>query len=650
MSHDDLQHRARQAGIEVHWTDAHGVAHTLSDDTLAALLDVLSRHMTDEPAALEVVRTGMPLQRVTENPVLHHAQTGVAVPLATDKRGRWLAPEQPGDYVMRTSGHADRHLAVAPARCVSVADLSGDAPARDWGVALQVYGMRGDGDGGLGGSLAVGELGQRASQAGGSALALSPLHAHGPVDARFSPYSPSHREWLDTLQVAPYQVTGNDAFLDALEHSGQTAAWAREERRPHIDWPAQDRMRQAVWASLLERWGRTPDVRDRLHAFRQQGGVSLQHHAAFIARQRYAQAHGESTDWRRWPRHLHADLDAFANEHADEVERECFAQWLSTACWADTQRQLRAQGQAIGLIWDMATGFVPSGSEAWQHRHLLMGGARIGAPPDPFNPDGQDWGLAAYAPQALRTCGYRPIRALLSRLMSRGGGLRIDHILGWARLWVVPAGCPSREGGYVRYPLEDLLGLLALESWRHRCVVIGEDLGTVPPGLRHTLADHGVMGIDVLSFHRDPRGRYIDPSHWRSDAVAMSSTHDLPPLEAWRTSTDIDTLAHIHRWPEAQRILARSHRNADLAQLDRMLARFPARTPRQAALRAVAASPSPLALFPLEDLLGERRQPNLPGTLHHQHPNWRRRLHWRTPRLMASLRLVARYRKTRAHA
>ncbi|PXV55873.1 4-alpha-glucanotransferase [Dyella jiangningensis] len=650
MTADTLHSRARKAGIEVHWVDAQGTARTLADDTVAALLDLLADHDAEAPAGLDVVRAGMPLDDASSTTSLFDLQSGREVPLITDTHGRALAPEQPGYYAQAMPGRADRQLAVAPLRCRSVADLTGcDAP-RSWGVAVQVYGLRSDGNGGLGGSLAACELGQRVSEAGGSAVALSPLHAHGPIDAHFSPYSPSHRAWLDTLQVAPYQITGNEAFQDALEHSGQTAAWAREERRPRIDWIAQDRMRQSVWKSLFTRWGRAAHIRRQLDFFVQRRGPALTRHAAFVVRQRQARERGESTDWRRWRHHLHGDLDALAREHAEDVQLECFAQWLTAACWDDTQRRLREQGQAIGLIWDLAAGFSPSGSEAWQHRHLVVSGARLGAPPDAFNPDGQDWGLAAYAPHALRRCGYQPIRDLLARMMSRGGGLRIDHILGWARVWLVPEGRSPREGGYVRYPLHDLLGLLALESWLRHAVVIGEDLGTVPPDLRATLAASGVMGMDVLPFCRDAPGRFLDPSRWRSDAVAMSSTHDLPPLEGWREGCDIEQLSRIQQWPEPQRIIAKSRRAADIAQLDRMLARFRARTPRQAALRAVAASPSPLALFPLEDLLGEREQPNLPGTLHHQHPNWRRRLNWRRPRLAASLRLVARQRKAVAHA
>lgn len=654
MNRSSLHQRAREAGICYQWRDTQGVSRMLADDTVQALLHALSQPPADAPAAFAIVPAGQALPADAATAALYDQQTQREYPLARDTHGRWLAPARPGYYLHRRSGRHDRVLAVAPPRCMGVDDLAEAGDMRRWGVAAQVYGLRRFGDGGLGDSLAVAELGRKIADAGGSAVGLSPLHAAGPMDVHFSPYSPSHRGWLDTLQIAPSQWVGDEAFRMALERSGQSDAWARAERRAWVDWREQDGMRRAVWRALAEHWPRSPSMQRSLQQFARDGGRSLRLHAIFAVRQRLAREQGQSTDWRRWGS-AWADADGpevarFAASHPQAVEQEIFAQWLAASCWASTREQLDAHGQDIGLIWDLATGFAPGGSEAWQNRSLLMEGVRIGAPPDDFNREGQDWGLAAFSPNALRHGGYRPIRELLARSMARGGGLRIDHILGWSRLWFVPEGRPAREGGYVRYPLDDLLALLALESWRHRCLVIGEDLGTVPGDLRKILAAHGVMGIDVLQFTRDPRGRFLDPSRWRSNAVAMSSTHDLPPLQGWRAGSDIDAMARAQHWNEDARAAARTRRMGDIAQLDRMLERFPARTPRQAALHAVAESPSPLALFPLEDVLGERRQPNLPGSTGQQHPNWRRRLNWHRPTLQSALRLIARCRKVQVHA
>jgi len=649
----ELHRRAEAAGIEVHWNDAHGEPHTLGDDTVLALLDTLAPHDAGEAEPFTLTTTGAPLALPAGTRALHDSERQREHVLQTDRHGRTLAPSEPGYYQLHDARGVAQTIAVAPHQVISLADLTGQPSPRSWGVAAQVYGLRRPGDGGLGDSLAVAELAQQIASEGGDALALSPLHASAPADRAFSPYTPSHRGWLDTMQIAPAQIVGEEAFRDALAHSGQAPAWATEERRRLIDWPIQDSMRHAVWQTLAQRWGRTTQVSEAMDAFVRQGGRSLQLHALFAARQRIAQQRGESIHWQQWEPCWRATDDpgvaAFAAQHTAEIAHEYFAQWLAESCWQATRQACSGEGR-VGLIWDLATGFDPGGSEAWQQRELVMQGVRIGAPPDGFNAEGQDWGLGAYAPNALRRHAYRPLRELLSRMMSRGGGLRIDHILGLARLWVIPAGMASRQGGYVRYPLNDMLGVLALESWRHRCMVIGEDLGTVPPELRDTLAQRNVLGIDVLQFTRDPRGRFLDPLRWRNQAVAMSSTHDLPPLEGWRSGTDIDALAQAQSWDSASREAVFSRRAGDIAQLDRMLERFAARSPRQAALQAVAESPAPLALIPLEDVLGEQRQPNLPGTLQDQHPNWRRRLGWRRPRLNSTLRLIGRYRKTPTHA
>jgi len=647
-----LQQQALAAGIEVAWTDAQGQRRLLAADTIDALLHVLGPHAATAEPALRVIVAGAALGMAEPPREAFCLDTRRHVPLPRDAQGRAHAPDRPGHYLLEL-GSREQHLAVAPTRCFGVTDLVPRGSERAWGVSAQVYGLRRSDDGGLGDNQAVAAVGRHVAAAGGDTVALSPLHASTPPDEGFSPYSPSHRAWLDTLQIAPAQVAGTEALHDALERSGQLQAWVHGERSPLIDWQAQDTMRHRVWTCLSEGWGQQPAVRSAFEAFMREAGDSLHPHALFAAHQRLARTRGESTDWRHWDSGW-GDPDSgvaqdFAQRHATAVEHECFLQWLAAQCWQHTQAQLLGSGQRIGLTWDLATGFQPSGSEAWQHRGLVMENAHIGAPPDAFNPDGQDWGLAAYAPASLQRSGYAPLRMLLDRMMSRGGGLRIDHILGWSRLWFVPAGMSPRDGGYVRYPLHDLLGLLALASWQHRCLVIGEDLGTVPVNLRQTLAHHGVYGMDVLQFTRDAQGAFVPPARWRTHAVAMSSTHDLPPLAGWRAGTDLGALSRVHAWSRHEQATALRRRHSDVEQLDRLLQDFPASSPTHAALRAVAESAAPLALFPLEDVLAERQQPNLPGTTPAQHPNWRRRLSWRVPRLDVTLRWIARHRRVRAH-
>ena len=633
MPRNDLPARAAAAGIRVRWTDAQGQARQLSTRTLEGLLDALPAG-GDEDVPCLVLAPQAPLPPGGAR----HAtdEQGRRVPLH-DRR----APARPGYYEWRRGARVQT-LAIAPPRCFGLADLAG-RPPRWWGVAAQVYSQRRGGDGGLGDSRGAGELATLIGAAGGDALALSPLHAAEPITALHSPYAPSHRAWLDWMQVDPATVFGQSALRDAIRQAGVAASWERAERARLIDWPMQYAMRRRVWWQLFERHGEREPVPSALRRFIRQGGAALRAHAGFAAFQHWRFERGGATDWRQWheARGVDAAVRAFARAHPPRLAFECFAQWLAAACWSHAREQAMQAGQRLGLIWDIAAGFAPGGSEAWQYRELLVQGAQLGAPPDAFNAQGQAWGLAAYAPQGLRASGYRPLLQLLRGAMARGGGVRIDHILGWSRAWLVPAGLAAHEGGYVRYPLQELLGLLALESWRHRCVVIGDDLGTVPAGLRATLARHGVPGLDVLLFTRDAQGRFIDPARWRRTAVAMSTTHDLPPLAGWREGLDLAVLARAQRWPAAAQRRAIAARRREARALDRAAQR--GLSPARAAVALTLRAASPLALIPLEDVLEQQLQVNVPGTVT-EHPNWRRRLRWQSARLREALDWLARER------
>jgi 4-alpha-glucanotransferase len=272
------------------------------------------------------------------------------------------------------------------------------------------------------------------------------------------------------------------------------------------------------------------------------------------------------------------------------------------------------------------------GSHAWMNQAGILGDLEIGAPPDLFNIHGQNWGLTTFSPRSLSAEGYVPFIATLRACMRHAGGVRIDHAMGFMRLWVTPVGAEPRDGAYLAYPLDDLLRLTALESYRHRAIVIGEDLGTVPIGFRDRLGQTGIYGMSVLWFERDA-DRFTGPLRWPVDTVAMTSTHDLPPVAAWWRGTDIDARMKCGwvRNAESERTTRRKDREAlwtAFASVDASERRLPGadETPRvvNAAVRFIAATPSRLALLPLEDALGLEAQPNLPGTID-EHPNWRRR-------------------------
>jgi 4-alpha-glucanotransferase len=285
----------------------------------------------------------------------------------------------------------------------------------------------------------------------------------------------------------------------------------------------------------------------------------------------------------------------------------------------------------IGLIGDLAIGVDRTGSQVGATPQDFLHGLSIGAPPDAFNPQGQDWGLTTFAPHALIATGFAPFIATLRATMRCCGGLRIDHAMGLRRLWLVPRDGSPADGAYLSYPFDDLLRLLALESHRNGAIVIGEDLGTVPPEFRQRSRDAGIAGMDVLWFQRDGQ-RFLPPGKWRLDAVAMTTTHDLPTVAGWWQGADLEMRRTLGRAGTGEA----AQRQADRAALWRTITAAgiaPSPTPPvdqiapvvDAAIEFVASTPAPLALVPIEDVLGSVEQPNLPGTID-EHPNWRRRL------------------------
>jgi 4-alpha-glucanotransferase len=322
----------------------------------------------------------------------------------------------------------------------------------------------------------------------------------------------------------------------------------------------------------------------------------------------------------------------------------CFLQWVADRSLRAAQRRAVESGMRIGLIGDLAVGMDPAGSHAWSRQGEILGGMSIGAPPDLLNPRGQDWGLTGFSPRALVDGGFAPFIATVRAVLRNMGGLRIDHAMGLTRLWLIPEGADPADGAYLAYPLADLLRLLALESQRHQAIVVGEDLGTVPDGFQATLETAGLHGMRVLWFERNGQG-FASPRTWNETAVAMTGTHDLPTVAGWWHGTDIATRAacgHLGAGQNEEDL--REERSGDRNALWRAFVAVgfaegdvpssqETRPVVDAALRFVAASPSPLCLPPIEDLLGLEEQPNLPGTVD-EHPNWRRRLGSRADALL----------------
>lgn len=665
MSDEALRDLARRAGIEVEWQDYAGRPHVVSPDVLRGILGALglpadtrsqlaaSRRQVARRAALSdlpplvTATAGRPtrldLGAGDPQPAKLLLERGGSRDITLmPARGRLRIPAvAESGYHRLQMGGREIVLAVAPAQCRTIEDVVPDA--RLWGLAAQVYGLRSPGDGGIGDAAGIAALATSAAAAGADALALSPLHALFSADpARFAPYSPSSRLFFNPLHAAPALVFGAARVADAISDAGLGETFARLEALPLIDYPAAAEAKLALLRGVFSAVVDGPDATSALGAdfatFRADGGALLQEHARFEAL--HAALMPEEHDWRRWPVDLRDPASpavaAFAAAHDREVLFHAFLQWVADRSIAAAHTQARQAGMRIGLIGDLAVGMDATGSHAWSRQRDILGGLTIGAPPDLFNPRGQAWGLTSFSPRALSEGGFAPFIATLRAALRHAGGVRIDHAMGLTRLWLVPDGADPADGAYLTYPVTDLLHLLALESTRHNAVVIGEDLGTVPAGFRETLALAGVHGMRVLWFEHADHG-FAAPAAWDRLAVAMTTTHDLPTVAGWWQGTDITARAELGRLGEgvqAETVLAeraterpalwRSFVAEGVAQGDPPApeASDPA---VDAAVRFVNRTPSPLALIPIEDILGQQEQPNLPGTID-QHPNWRRRL------------------------
>lgn len=599
---------ARRAGLLVRWTDVAGAEREVAPDVLRAVLAEFACDgaPVDHPLLTACCGQLLALPAATGAACWVDEQ-GTELPARADAQGRWRVPDQPGYWQWRQGGQ-QQAVAVAPQRAWWPQGM-----LRGWGLSAQVYSLRAPGDAGIGDSAGCARWSELLHRHGGDALALSPLHAGLPPGPGYSPYSPSDRRWLDPLQVSLPQVLPEAASSVLREDEALATAVEAGTAARRIDWPNS--------AAVKWRWLR------QVHQW-----LRLQVPAQYAQIESWRAARGDPL--RNYCQHAADRFTGGADDHA-------FAQWLAQQGWAQVQDALRNDGASIGLIADLAVGCAPQGVEARTGGDHLLQDLELGAPPDAFNPLGQAWGITSWSPSALQREGFEPFIRVLRAVMAGRGGLRIDHVLGLQRLWVLPRGAGAGQGVYLRYPFDDLINLLVLESWRHRCVLIGEDLGVVPPGIRQRLAARGVLGLEVLPFARNGE-RFLPAPRWRRDAVAMPSTHDLPPLAGWLRGRDLRWRARLGELTELPAAL---HARASEVQALSAVARGEGATMEARALSLVAHAPSRLALLPLEDALGSRAQVNLPGTVN-GHPNWRRRLPLAWDKDAADAR-IARFSATR---
>jgi 4-alpha-glucanotransferase len=530
-----------------------------------------------------------------------------------------LSPGQLGYHQLTVAALARQWegvLAIAPERCFLPACLAGEK--RAWGVAAHLYTLRSGRNWGVGDFSDLAGLGAMTGKRGGAAVAVNPFHALFPERAdEPSPYSPSSRRFLNPIYIDPGNAPDGKA-LGALQAPGL------------VDYPAVWRAKTAAFAALFAKVD--PDAKAVCEFAREQG-APLQHYATFCA---LAEKHG--LPWRQWPVEFQrldsAQVVAFAREQKDRIAYHGWLQYLADTQLKEAAEEGRRAGLEIGIIRDLAMGISPDGADAWSQQGSFVADLRCGAPPDDFQPKGQEWGILPLHPLALKR-DPMPVAELLRANMRHAGGLRIDHVIGLQRQFLVPLGGEPKDGCYVRFPFEELTGILALESQRNQCFILGEDLGTVPEGFRERMADMDVFGCDLLYFERTRDGGFKAPADYRRKAAVSIGTHDLPTFAGYWEGRDIDLRRRLGIYDDPAADAAETERARERLWLLEALATIGSRfrageTPSADALLDVVhaflvSSTAQLFLAKLDDLFGEREQLNLPGTTT-AHPNWRRKL------------------------
>jgi 4-alpha-glucanotransferase len=489
-----------------------------------------------------------------------------------------------------TDGQTVR-LIVSPLRCRL------PSRPRAWGWAVQLPALRSQRSWGIGDLADLRSTAQWSAGQGGSTVLVSPLHASRPgVPQQASPYFPSSRCWHNPLYLRIEDVPGaDDADLQQLAVAARALNEQRLVQRDRV-WE----LKLAALERLWERFGGDPDF-DR---YCDKEGPILSRYATFCA---LSEAHAGA--WPQWPggvRHPEgAGVSPFASRHRRRVRFHQWLQWL-------LDRQLASAGAAVDLVQDLAVGVDPNGADAWMWQDVLAPGMAIGAPPDAFNRLGQDWGLPPFDPWKLRAAGYEPFARTLRANLRGGGGLRVDHVMGLFRQYWVPHEADPGQGAYVRYPSDDLLGILALESDRAGAFVVGEDLGTVEPFVREELASRNVLSSRVLWFEEER------PADFPARSMASISTHDLPTVAGLWTGADLSAQQRLGLEPDAAAVDAiRARLRAllglsDDASLEEVIV---------SAHRLLAEAASMVVTASLEDALGVEERPNMPGTTD-AWPNW----------------------------
>jgi len=546
------------------------------------------------------------------------------------------------------NGGVSMPLIIAPQRCYLPSCLS--EGRRQWGIGTQLYSLRSRTNWGMGDITDLGDLLEKAAALGAATVAINPLHALFPEDPELaSPYMPSSQLHLNPLYLDVVLIRDLVDCEEArdLVNSGAFAAEVAEARDgDQVDYALVASLKGRVLELLYQSFRRVhmagggPRAGDFVR-FQANGGRRLRHFAVFQA---LTEQFGHRR-WMEWPEEYRdpgsEEVRLFTRSQRERVEFFQYLQWQTDLQLGVACERAREAGAPLGIYRDLAVSVSPDGADAWSEQRVVTLGGRIGAPPDPFNPLGQDWGSAPLHPHEMPKLGYQHFIEMLRANMRHAGALRIDHAMGLRRMFWIPAGATPESGAYVRYPFEDLLGILALESQRNRCVIVGEDLGTVPEGFRERMAEAAALSHRVFYFEKEG-DRFRRPDEYPALALACASTHDLPTLRGFMEGNDLaQRFEHgLYRTEQARRTEGDERRHDRWLLLKALEAEGllpPGVDPERpdevamtpALLDAVhlfmARSEACLFIAQIDDLFGEAEQVNLPGTSF-ERPNWRRKL------------------------
>jgi 4-alpha-glucanotransferase len=717
---DALDRLAGLAGIEEGWWDFFGTYRQVPAETKRAFLAAMGFAVEDEAALaaslaefetrpwrrwLEPVqvaseRDGAPTIVISipdpledadfawtvaeEDGATHHGQFRPrSLPMVEERgvNGVWTrrhafrlpGPLQPGVHTLTLEAAgslAAMTLIVAPARAHQPESME-QGDQKLWGFATQLYSLRSARNWGIGDFTDLAELGRQAAPLGAAAVGVNPLHALFPTrPERFSPYSPSGRAFVNVVYI---DVEAVPDFAESVEAKrffaspGTQARIAAAQNARLVDYPNVGALKLTLLELCWKHFNRThlgAEASERGQAFRafqRAGGRAAERFATFEALQDHITRQSpDKAYWRHWPAEYQDPesqaVAAFAEANRERVAFFWYLQWLADQQLAAAQAACRDGGMAVGIYRDMGVGIADDGAEAWGNQTLLCLGVSVGAPPDPLNLAGQDWGLVPFNPVTLREAAYRPLLDVLQANMAHAGAMRLDHAMSLQRLYWVPRGMKADQGAYVRYPVADLFGLVTLASRRAGCLVIGEDLGTVPDGFRPRMEEAAILGYRLMVFEKKEGEVYKRPDEITASALVSVGTHDLPSLPGWWQGIDIASRQRLGLYPDPAmgeqewqgRERDRSHLVAAIAEQGLLPGDFPVGaelTPAQAAALCVAVyayldrSPAKLLMVQFEDVLGLVLQMNLPGTTD-QHPNWRVRYPAATGEMLADARMV----------